>query len=94
MNESVTYKGEAKQKHMKRVVEWFQEAKTINSQFNSVLLKFLIQHKYQSGEKCSYFGINEHYTYDELIYLHHYNLIFTPHTIATFHQCVLHCIGI
>ena len=45
MNESVTYKGEAKQKHMKRVVEWFQEAKTINSQFNSELLKFLIQHK-------------------------------------------------
>ena len=36
----------------------------------------------KQGE-CSYFGINEHYTYDELKYLHHYNLIFTSQTIAT-----------
>ena len=52
MNESVTQKVEAKWKHMDRAVEWFQEAKTINSQFNSVLLKFLIQHKYQSRENA------------------------------------------
>lgn len=65
MNESVTQKGEAKRKHMERVVRMVSGSQNnVNSQFNSVLLKFLIQHKYQSGEKCSYFGINEHYTYD------------------------------